>query len=133
MAILQSMDLTNIARLREEAERDLEALRRVEAMLKRQPANVTATAAASTPKPASSKQTRQSTAPNAGLAAAVEEIVRQSAPSAMRPRDVLEQILAKGFKFSSQSVGASGVSAALVRFVKKGRMAKRKEGYVWIG
>ena len=130
------INIRDIKQLREEAERDLDALRRVEAMLQRQrnghePAKASGSLF-SQGKGMVSKQDGVNSG-NMGVKIRVGEIVRESGDQGIRPRDVAE-IINGQFTFKSRVNAAACVSTALARFRKKGTIVKTDQGrYVWRG
>ena len=133
------MNELDIKRLRQEAERDLDALKRVEAMLAREKTNGNKTApvtaedvesgAADTIPP-----TKIAPKATAGLQATVVNIMKERGPNGCRPRDVVAALRATGYPFKNAAVAASSVSTALKRLKERGDVEKKISGnYVWIG
>ena len=116
----------DISRLRQEAERDLEALKRVEAMLRR---NGNSTGPSQDHKQQPPVEVKLGV--NTGLKAKVGEIVKAyTVDGGLRPKDILQEILSDGYSFSTRAVAASAVSAALKRYGNK--VQKKDDGhYVW--
>ena len=126
--------MLDIRRLRQEVDRDLEALRRVEAMLQRQ-RNGHDAAKASGPlfsdgKGTESKQDGVNSG-NIGVKIRVGEIVREYGDQGIRPRDVAK-IITDEFTFKSMVSAVAAVSTALSRFRKQGNIIKKDQGrYAW--
>ena len=124
------INIRDIKQLREEAERDLDALRRVEAMLQRQ-RNGHESAKASGSMSSGGQDQASINSGNTGVKIRVGEIVREAGDQGIRPRDVSE-IINGEFTFKSSVSAAACVSTALSRFKKKGTIIKTDQGrYVW--
>ena len=122
------MNELDIIRLREELTRDLEAITRVEAMLKRDDGKINSGAT-------SSRVIRDKpSGANTGLKQMVSSIVEDAAPRCFRTREVAEAVIEKGYAFSSPQTAAASVSSALQRLKDAGLVEKRPDGrYVWRG
>ena len=126
-----AIDELDIKRLREQAEhelqeteRNLDALKRVEAMLERQKNG----SSRSKPKPPREPVQR---GVNTGLKARVGEILRESGETGLRPKDIVAVVEQEGYPFSSHAVAASSVSSALARY--GGNAHKKENGrFVWV-
>ena len=128
------MNILDIKRLREEAERDLDALRRVEAMLRRQ-RNGHGTSGEAVPGAIPAEAAKSGQAGeygNVGVKARVGEIIRNAGNSGLRPKDVTD-VIEKEFRFPARANAAAAVSSALARFGEKGQVRKRENGrYFWV-
>ena len=125
------MNQLDIVRLRQEAERDLEALKRVEKMLRRDNGS-SRRSIGTADTDQQSVPSKPNRGPNTGLKARIGEIVKLHTESGgLRPKNILNLVQSDGYSFSSSAVGASSVSSALRRF--GAHVQKRQDGrYVWI-
>ena len=118
----------DIKHLTQEAERDLGALKRVQAMLDREKAksngNTVSDRILDTAVPGTTT----------GLKTTVVEILKASGSGGRRPRDIVAALKKRGYSFKSTAVAASSVSTALKRLKEKGDAEKNVNNhYVWIG
>ena len=130
------INMLDIKNLREESERDLEALQRVEAMLHRQ-RNGRAITKASAPLYSQGKgmESNQNGANsgNVGVKARVGEIVRQAGEQGILPREVVD-IMKGEFTFKNRANAVGAVGIALSRFRKHGTVSRTDQGrYFWKG
>lgn len=123
------MNELDIKRLRREAELDLEALKRVEAMLSRD-----------TGKPGESAihgkisditpKTRAST----GLKRMVVSVMEATGSGGMRTKDVAAALVNRGYVFKNPVAASASVSTALKRLKDAGFVEKKENGcFVWLG
>ena len=125
-----AMDIRDIKQLREEAERDLEALQRVEALLQRKRNGHDSAKGSGSMYSGEKDQTGMITA-NIGVKTRVGEIVRESGDQGIRPKDVAD-IIKGEFTFKNRVNAVACVSTALTRFRKKGTVIRTDQGrYVW--
>ena len=124
---MADINVLEIEQLRKEAERDLDALHRVELMLKRKRSDSVVSSAA-TEAPARNRHKEQK---NFGVKVRVGEILSGAGNDGMRPRDIVNAIESE-FSFTDRASASAGISAALSRFRKADEVSKLKTGrYVW--
>ena len=92
--------------------RDLEALERIEAMLLRQSSN------GKPPKEAIPLTTEEAAVKLVGLTDVVIAVVRES-KEPLRPKDIVEHVMARGYPFKSARQGMGSVTKVLVRQMDK--------------
>ena len=124
------MNQLDIRRLRKEAEHDLDALTRVEAMLARDSAKPDKGAirkvsdVATVAKPAGS---------NTGLKRFVASVVGGAGSGGFRTRDVTAAVIEKGYTFRNSQTASASVSTALRRLRAAGLVERKTNGrYIWI-
>ena len=123
------MNELDIKRLRREAELDLEALTRVEAMLSRDTEKSGESAIHGkisdiTPK----------TGANTGLKRMVVSVMQAAGYGGMRTKDVGVALTNGGYVFKNPASASASVSTALKRLKDAGFVEKKENGYfVWIG
>lgn len=111
----------DIKRLRREAERDLEALARVEAMLARR----NGFAVAPNVRNDEGKERGQ-------LKQLAIEVLRTAASDGLRPGEVLKAVRERGYSFKSADGAAASISTVLTRLANKDRKVEKKNGkYFW--
>ncbi len=123
------MNEVDIKRLRREAELDLEALKRVEAMLSRDTAK-SGGSAIHGKKPGITSKTGVRT----GLKSKVVSVMEAAGSGGMRTKDVAAALVNRGYVFKNPVSASASVSTALTRLKDAGFVEKTENGYfVWIG
>ena len=124
---MTDIKVSEIERLRLEAELDLDALRRVESMVKRLRSDSVVNSVSVKP----STPDRTKGPKNFGLKSRVGEILSGAGDNGLRPRDIVN-VLESEFDFTNRQNAAAAISAALSRFRKAGKATKLKTGrYIW--
>ena len=124
---MTDLKVFEIEQLRLEAERDLDALRRVESMLKRRRNDSVVNSDVTN----ASTDNRQKGPKNFGVKARIGEILIGVGHDAMRPIDIVN-VIESEFDFADRKNAAAAVSAALSRFKVAGNVIKLNNGrYVW--
>jgi hypothetical protein len=104
------LELTDVRKMKAEARRDLEAIERVEAILLRQSPNG---------KPAQELPINpDDNASKLRLTETVIAVVRES-KEPLRPIEIVEHVIARGYPFSSPRQGLGSVTKVLVRQMGK--------------
>ena len=120
------MNKLDMIRLREELQKDLDAITRVEAMLNRDNGKTNNGATSSRAilgKPSGA---------NTGLKQMVSSIVEDAAPHRFRTREVTDAVIKKGYTFRNPQAASASVSTALKRLKDAGLVEKRPDGrYAW--
>jgi hypothetical protein len=124
------MDLSDIKALKQELAKDLEAIERVEAMLKRSSNGASAPTTSSTSERVSdalAASSDRSPGVNTGLQELVVQIVAQN--RGIRASEVKNKLMERGYKFRTPANAASSVFSALKRLVESGKVSKRGMKY----
>jgi hypothetical protein len=110
----------DIRRLRREAERDLEALARVESMLARR--NGASPVEHADPDKKVRGQLKQF----------VIVALKAAGINGLRPNEVLKSVKDKGYQFNSEDGAAASISTVLGRLLTKDKRVEKKDGkYLW--
>lgn len=117
------MDIDQVRKLRQELERDLEAVRRVEILLNKR-------LAASGIKPeATGTMPKQHLEQSVALTPLTLQVIKDSAPRGLRAMEVQSALTKRGYRFTSKEAGASSVATTLKRLVKQEKIVKHDKLY----
>ena len=127
-----------IARMKDELRKDLEALERVERLL----ASRNGTAAQSTPAPPTSRPLSEMPPPDSprilgirtlGVKSLCIEGLKLAGAMGAAPKDLLKYCKEQGYVFSSDINGSASITTALSRLIESTYVRREIGRYYWIG
>ena len=130
---MSTLTREDIARMRDELRKDLEALDRVEKLLARGNGIGTPQVETVTSPAATLREDIEHEQVRRGLKQLCINGLKIAGPIGAAPKDLLTFCKGQGYSFTSDVNGSASVTTALSRLVNDGRVRKNDGRYYWIG